>query len=230
MAERTRHFAIDFRPERAPWSLALLAGAALSFAFAPFNQWWLAVVAPAVLMLLWGHAPDARTGARLGFWFGLGLYAAGTWWLYISIRIFGEAPIVVALGVMAGLVLIMAAYQALLGYVVCRWLAPASLAGRLLWVPAAWVLLEWWRGWFLTGFPWMSLGYSQTDTWLAGLAPVGGVPETTGGRFAVRVTVIENAGSAALSRPSLTRITMPDVVPACLVPGVPLSRPVLELK
>jgi apolipoprotein N-acyltransferase len=176
VAERARHFAIDFRPDRAPWSLALLAGAAMSFAFAPFNQWWLAIAAPAVLMLLWGHAPDARAGARLGFWFGLGLYAAGTWWLYISIRIFGEAPIVVALGVMAGLVLIMAGYQALLGYVVCRWLAPGSLAGRLLWVPAAWVLLEWWRGWFLTGFPWMSLGYSQTDTWLAGLAPVGGVP------------------------------------------------------
>lgn len=179
VAERSRHFAIDFRPDRAPWSLALIAGAALSFAFAPFNQWWLAIVAPAVLMLLWARAPDARAGARLGFWFGLGLYAAGTWWLYISIRIIGNAPVVVALGVMACLVLIMAAYQALLGYVVCRWLAPWSLAGRLLLVPGAWVLLEWWRGWFLTGFPWLSLGYSQTDTWLAGLAPVGGVPLIT---------------------------------------------------
>src|SRR5690606_10736639 len=117
-----------------------------------------------------------REAAWLGFWFGLGLYAAGTWWLYISIRVFGRAPIAVAVGVMAALVLIMAGYQALLGYVVRRWLGPGSLPGRLLWVPSAWVLLEWWRGWFLTGFPWLSLGYSQTDTWLAGLAPLGGVP------------------------------------------------------
>ena len=161
---------------RASRLLALLGGAALSFAFAPFGQWWLALVSPALLMALWTRSARPGEGAWLGFFFGLGLYASGTWWLYISIRTIGKAPIPVALLVMLALVLIMAAYQALLGYVACRWLRPASLGGRLLYVPAAWVLLEWWRGWFLTGFPWLSLGYSQTDTWLAGLAPVGGVP------------------------------------------------------
>lgn len=159
--------------------LAVAGGLSLSLSFAPYGQWWLAVLMPALLIGLWSQSPSPREGAWLGFCFGLGLYAAGTWWLYISIRGFGQAPIVVALGVMGALVLIMAAYQALLGYVARRWLLPQSLAGRLLWVPAAWVLLEWWRGWFLTGFPWLSLGYSQTDTWLAGLAPVGGVPLTS---------------------------------------------------
>jgi apolipoprotein N-acyltransferase len=159
--------------------IALAGGVALSLAFAPFDQWWLALAAPALLMALWARSPRPGDGAWLGFCFGLGLYASGTWWLYISIRGFGQAPIVVAIAVMLALVLIMAAYQALLGYVVCRWLEPRSLAARLLWMPAAWVLLEWWRGWFLTGFPWLSLGYSQTDTWLAGLAPVGGVPLIT---------------------------------------------------
>ena len=42
-------------------------------------------------------------------------------------------------------------------------------------MPAAWLLVEWWRGWFLSGFPWLSLGYSLTDTPLAGFAPIGGV-------------------------------------------------------
>ncbi len=49
---------------------------------------------------------------------------------------------------------------------------------RLRWLlalPAAWLLIEWWRGWFLSGFSWLSLGYSQTDTWLAGFAPLAGV-------------------------------------------------------
>lgn len=161
---------------RLPYLIAAAGGAALSFAFAPYGQWWLALVAPALLMLLWSRAASARQAAWLGFWFGIGLYAAGTWWLYISIRVFGGAAIVIAVLVMGTLVVIMAAYQALLGYVARRWLEPGALAGRLLWVPAAWVLVEWWRGWFLTGFPWLSLGYSQTDTPLAGLAPVGGVP------------------------------------------------------
>lgn len=158
-----------------PRLIALVAGALLTLAFAPYGQWWLAVVAPAVLVGLWGRAHSAREGARVGFFFGTGLFAAGTWWLYISIHGFGQAPLWVALPVMAALVLIMASYLALLGYVACRWLQPATVAGRLLWLPAAWVVVEWWRGWFLSGFPWLALGYSQTDSPLAGLAPVGGV-------------------------------------------------------
>ena len=158
-----------------PCLAALSAGAALTAAFAPHDLWWLALAAPAVLLGLWSRARSPREGAWLGFLFGLGLYATGTWWLYISIRVLGQAPVWVALAVMAALVLIMAAYQAALGYVAVRWLAPRSAVGLLLLMPAAWVLVEWWRGWFVSGFPWLSLGYSQTGTWLAGLAPLGGV-------------------------------------------------------
>src|SRR5262249_29308648 len=50
-----------------------------------------------------------------------------------------------------------------------------GIARWLLGIPAAWLLIEWLRGWFPSGFPWLSLGYSQTDTWLAGFAPVIGV-------------------------------------------------------
>jgi apolipoprotein N-acyltransferase len=156
-------------------ALALGCGLLLTMAFAPTDFWCLALVCPAVLIWLWSRAPSAREGAWLGFAFGFGTYAAGTWWLYIAIRVFGQAPVWVALLVMGALVLIMAAYQAALGYAVVRWLPARRASGWLLLVPAAWVLLEWWRGWFLSGFPWLSLGYSQTDTWLAGLAPVGGV-------------------------------------------------------
>ena len=44
--------------------------------------------------------------------------------------------------------------------------------GPLLLLPSVWVLLEWVRGWFLSGFPWLSLGYSQLQAPLAGLAIV----------------------------------------------------------
>jgi apolipoprotein N-acyltransferase len=154
--------------------LAAIAGALMSFSFAPLDWWPLAVLCPAVLMWLWQGATP-RVGAWLGFWFNAGTFAAGTYWLYISIHILGEAPLWIAMGLMGALVVIMGLYHAALGWFVTRWLPATGLVRWLLGVPAAWLLIEWWRGWFLSGFSWLSLGYSQTDTWMAGYAPIAGV-------------------------------------------------------
>ena len=125
-------------------------------------------------MGLWQGA-SPRAAAKLGFWFNAGTFAAGTYWLYTSLHTFGEAPIWIAFALMLALVAIMGAYQALLGWCIARFLPRAGALATLVGIPAAWLLMEWWRGWFLTGFSWLSLGYSQTDTWLAGFAPVAGV-------------------------------------------------------
>jgi len=154
--------------------LALGAGAALAAAFAPLDLWPLAVLCPAVLMWLWQDA-TAREAARLGFCFNSATFAAGTYWLYISIHIFGGAPVWLAFILMLGLVAVMGLYHAALGYAVARWLPRTGAVRWLAALPASWLLIEWWRGWFLSGFSWLSLGYSQTDTWLAGFAPVVGV-------------------------------------------------------
>jgi apolipoprotein N-acyltransferase len=153
---------------------ALAAGALLACAFAPLSWWPLAILCPALLMYLWQNATP-REAAALGFWFNVGTFAAGTYWLYISIHIFGQAPIWLALVIMAALVAIMGLYHALLGYAVARWLPKQGMTRWLVGMPAAWLIIEWWRGWFLSGFSWLSLGYSQTDTWLAHLAPIIGV-------------------------------------------------------
>lgn len=166
------------------------AGASVPLAFAPFGLWPFAILGPAVLVALWDGA-SPRAAAALGFWFNAGTFAAGTYWLYISIHIFGAAPTWVAFLLMLGLVAIMGLYHAALGYAVARWL-PARGAWRwLAGVPAAWLLVEWLRGWFLSGFSWLSLGYSQTDTWLARLAPVGGV-------YAVSAALLVSAGALVL--------------------------------
>ncbi len=155
-------------------ALATAAGAALCGAFAPLNLWLLALLSPAVLMALWQQATP-RHAAALGFCFNLGTFATGTYWLYISIHEMGDQPLWIALIVMAGLVFILASYGALLGWMVAAWLPSTGTLRWLVGLPAAWLLVEWFRGWFLTGFPWLSLGYSQTGTWMSGVAPVSGV-------------------------------------------------------
>jgi apolipoprotein N-acyltransferase len=154
--------------------IAFVAGGLLATSFAPLNFWPLAVLSPAALMWLWQGATP-RDAARLGFWFSFATFAAGTYWLYTSICGFGGAPLWLALFLMLGLVSIMGLYQALLGYAVARWLPQTGAVRWLVAMPAAWLLVEWWRGWFLSGFSWLSLGYSQSDTWLAAFAPLTGV-------------------------------------------------------
>jgi len=155
--------------------ISAAAGVALAGAFAPLGWWWLAPFCVAVLVALWMSARTAREAAMLGFLFQAGTFAVGTWWLYVSIHGFGQAPVWLAFLLMAALVAIMAAYQALAGWCVVRFLPRTAGIGAMLAIPAAWLFVEWWRGWFLSGFPWLSLGYVLTDTPLAQLAPVGGI-------------------------------------------------------
>ncbi len=164
--------AVAFLRRFPAWTSAA-AGAAVSFAFAPWGLWPLAVLAPAFLFWHWQDLRP-RAAARAGFAFGAALFAAGTWWIYTAVHEFGQAPAWLAVLLLAALVAIKGAYYGLLGWLVAR--APVSRELRmLLLAPAGWTLLEWLRGWLFTGFPWLQLGSAHSDSWLAALAPVGGV-------------------------------------------------------
>ena len=152
-------------------AVALGAGVLLAFSFAPHEWWPLAIVMPALLIWLWEGATPKRA-AVLGFWFNAGTFSVGTYWLYISLRLIGHAPIPLALLLMAALVAIMGAYHYLLGWLVAKYLPARGALRWLVGIPAAWLIIEWLRSWLFSGFGWLALGYSQTDTWLGNLAPV----------------------------------------------------------
>ncbi|MCW8844454.1 MAG: apolipoprotein N-acyltransferase [Gammaproteobacteria bacterium] len=158
------------------WRVALsaLAGAMLPLSFAPLSAYPLALASTALFFLLI-DAQRPGLAARCGFAFGFAAFLAGTYWLYISVHHFGKAPLLVALPVMFGLIAFMAAWYALLAWMCARWLNGSAVTRLLLAWPAAWVTVEWLRGWVATGFPWLSLGYSQLDSPLAGFAPLAGV-------------------------------------------------------
>ena len=153
--------------------IAFLIGAATTLAFAPFG---LSLLAPILLLpLLYTCLTVApRDAAGHTFWYGFGLFLTGTYWIYISVHVFGNAALWIAILLMVGLALIMAFFLSLSGWLMSR-LSQGEPWLLLLVAPASWVLIEWLRGWALTGFPWMAFGYGQIDTALAGWAPVLGV-------------------------------------------------------
>jgi apolipoprotein N-acyltransferase len=154
-------------------ALVCLTGALTTFVFAPFS---LALFAPLLLLpLLFVCLTQAPREAGVhGFWFGIGLFLAGTYWIYISVVVFGQAPVWVALLLLLGLAVIMAVWLFAAAYCL-SYLAQGEPLRLILAAPAVWALVEWLRGWIATGFPWLAYGYGQVGTPLAGWAPLGGV-------------------------------------------------------
>lgn len=166
---------------RSRWTgnlIALLAGASLVLAFAPFNFWPATIIAPAVLLaLIYRQAPGRAF--RLGWFFGLGQFGFGVSWVYGSFTLFGGIVAPAAVGVTALFVGGLALYVA-----TAAWLT-ASIARRVKDAPSAygiwamaflssWVLVEMLRAWLFGGFPWLNLGISQVDGPLVGWLPIVG--------------------------------------------------------
>ena len=153
---------------------AFLAGASLAAAFAPVNFYPLAFAAPAVLIHLWLGALHARHSAWIGFAFGMGLFISGVSWVYVSLSVFGGMPAPIAAFATVLYCAFLSWPLALAGYLQRR--LPAGERMRVLClIPALWMFAEMLRGLGYTGFPWLVLGNSATDTPLAGFAPVAGV-------------------------------------------------------
>jgi len=151
---------------------AVLAGLLLVFAFAPFEWRWFAWLSPALFFWL-NLKPMRRTQRmRLAWAYGIGVFAGGVHWIYVSIHFFGGANSFIA-GIMVMVFVVLVALTLMLfGWLVSCFPDQTRWSKLLLIFPAAWGLTEWFRSWFLTGFPWLQLGHSQADTWLAGYAPV----------------------------------------------------------
>ncbi len=155
---------------------ALLAGILFPLGFAPYQWFWLPLFCLALLFYLCLRAGSARQAALYGYLFGLGMWASGVYWVYISIHVYGHVPLPLSLFLSALFIAFISLFPALAGYLIGRWRqCMDGIVTRVLLLSALWLLVEWLRGWFLTGFPWLLAGYSQIDAPPAALAPVLGV-------------------------------------------------------
>ncbi len=164
-------------------ALAFLSGAATVLAFAPFSFSLIAVITPLPLLFMWCSSSPAQA-FRQGWAYGLGLLGFGIFWMHISIDQFGNLGTLTAIAITLLFVLGVSLFYGLVGWSAAhlglRLKRAAHQQSLLLFIPALWILGEWLRGWVLTGFPWLSLGYSQIESPLAGYAPLLGVYGVSG--------------------------------------------------
>jgi apolipoprotein N-acyltransferase len=147
-------------------------GALAVLGFAPFGLYVIPVLSLTCLLLMWRDCVSSTAAALVGFTFGAGMFVVGVSWVYVSLHVYGGMVVPVAAVFTLLFCLIQACYPALVGAVLMR--SRASFAAKyLLLFPALWVFSEWLRSWVLSGFPWLSIGYSQVPASpLAGFAPV----------------------------------------------------------
>ncbi len=150
--------------------ISFILGASSVFGFAPFYFSPLPILAIACLVYCCEKAKSPNHAFKLCFAYGLGLYTLGIYWIYISLHDFGGMPWWFAGFATFCLCAFMALFPALVGYFSKR------LGFIFLSMPVLWGLSDWVRSWIFTGFPWLTIGYSQVPhSPLAGYMPIIGV-------------------------------------------------------
>lgn len=149
--------------------LALLAGALFPFALAPYSWVAFAVLSPAILYFLLLNTTPWRA-FFIGEAYGIGLWCVGAFWLYTSIHVYGDTPVILALGMILFVGVGMGLFHGVFAYLFRRFFShiPLSFA-------ALWVIQEWVKTWLFTGFPWLFAGYAFTETALDAYAPMLGI-------------------------------------------------------
>ncbi len=108
------------------------------------------------------YSTGRKYSLRLGFFWGVGFFGPVLWWIAPTISTYGRLPIWAAWIIFAALVCYLAIFPALWAFL-ARWLLPEkrdiSCPGVLA-LSSLWILLEFLRATFLSGFPWGSLAYS----------------------------------------------------------------------
>lgn len=169
--------------------LSPFAGLLLTLAFSPFNYSYLAIVSLVFVFSAWLNCSAKRAALR-GYLYGLGLFGSGISWVFVSIHDYGGAPLTGAILLTVAIICFWSVFPAVTAYISVK-ITPGKHKKQLLWViPLVWVLVEYYRGyWFLNGFPWLQIAYTQLDTPLRGFVPIMGV-YGTGFLLALTVSIV----------------------------------------
>ncbi|HCX14604.1 MAG TPA: apolipoprotein N-acyltransferase [Rhodospirillaceae bacterium] len=153
-----------------------IAGAVSIAAFPPISIVPVLWLSFPVLVWLLNGCSSRQEAASTGWAFGLGYFGASFYWITNAFYVDSEAFGIFAIPAVAGLVAFFGLYTALV-CAITHTIPPPSRDDmpddhvfittlRILLFGSAWIVVEWLRGWFLTGFPWNPLAtvWSETAT------------------------------------------------------------------
>lgn len=144
-------------------AIALAAGAVSALSMAPFNAWpVLFLTFPLAVWLIDGAAAGRWRGvpaaAMSGFWFGLGYFVPGLYWLGYAFLVDAQTFAWLMPFAIFGLPAYLALFTTF-SFALARllWTRDAS---RILALAISLTAGEWLRGHLLSGFPWNAFGYA----------------------------------------------------------------------
>ncbi len=138
--------------------LALALGAVAAAAMPPLPAVFLLI--PAMTGLLWlvFARPSPRPAFAVGWWFGLGHYSVGLYWLANAFLVKAERLGWMAPFAVLAMAAVLALFPACVAFLVARLGRRSPWQGRVLVFAALWTAFEWLRSWIFTGFPWNPVG------------------------------------------------------------------------
>ena len=142
------------------WLVAWLLGLGSVLALPPVGFVPALFVALPALVWLIDGAATRRAAFAVGWWFGLGHFMAGTYWISNALLVEADRYAWLVPPTLLGVSAYLAIYPALAG-VFARWVGPGWT--RVAALAVGWTVLEMVRGIAFTGFPWNPIGSVWND-------------------------------------------------------------------
>ncbi len=139
--------------------LSLFSGILIALSFPNFDLEFLAWVA--FIPLFYSiEGKRAFHAFLLGFLAGIVSFLGIIYWIIVAVHTYGNVPLVLSALILLLLILYLSLFVGAFTFLT-RFIQIRSGFQSILFSPLLWVSLEYLRSFFLTGFPWANLGYSQ---------------------------------------------------------------------
>lgn len=142
--------------------IAIISGAIGVFSFAPFNLWWVIFISFTILLIL---IRISKFPKLITFIWSVAFFSSGLYWVGISVQYFGGLPLWLSSIVVLLLGMYLSIYPTIFSLIVSKFKLYNPISIALIFFAT-----EWLRGFVLTGFPWLSFGYSQINSPLSSYA------------------------------------------------------------
>lgn len=145
-----------------PLPLSFIAGVVAAYAMAPTSFWPLMFAGLSAFYILYAQGLKAWGATLLGFFFALGYFMTGLWWIGNALLVEGNEFAWVWPISVIGLPTLLSLFTAVACGCAFIIASPRTVRGFIAFV-ACLALAEWVRGHIFSGFPWNLYGYTWGD-------------------------------------------------------------------